>query len=76
MADQGVVGLEGTAMGFAVLAEPLTVTLLKDLTNWAPRRLAFWVIFGFGWGCTALSFHLEFCALLLNHDSLFDLKVR
>ncbi len=73
---QGVVGLEGTAVGFATLAELLTATLLMDLTNRAPRRLALWITLGFGLGCTALSFCLEFCALLLNHDSLYGLKVR
>ncbi len=69
-AVQGVGGLEGTAVGLATLAKLLTVTLLGDLTSWAPRRLALWVTLGFGWGCTALSFCLEVRALLLNHDSL------
>jgi hypothetical protein len=49
---QGVVGLEGTAVGFATLAELLTVTLLRDLTSRPPRRLALWVTLGFGSGCT------------------------
>ncbi len=75
-AVQGVVGLEGTNVGFATLAELLTATLLRDSTSRPPRRLALWVIFGFGWGCTALSFCLEFCALLLNNDLLYGLKVR
>ncbi len=75
-AVQGVVGLEGTTMGFATLAELLTAILLRDSTSRAPRRLALWVTFGFGWGCTAFSFCLEFCALLLNHDLLYDFKVR
>jgi hypothetical protein len=39
-AVQGVVGLEGTAMGFATLAELLTATLLRDSTSRAPRCLA------------------------------------
>ncbi len=69
-------GLEGTAMGFATLAEILTVTLLRDSTSWAPRRLALWISLGFGRGCTALSFCLEFCTLLLDHDLLYSLKVR
>jgi hypothetical protein len=64
----GVVGCEGFAMGLAPLAKLLTATLLRDLTIWAPRRLALWVTFGFGWGCTALSFHLEVRIFLLNHD--------
>ncbi len=76
MAVQGVVGLEGTALGFAMLAELLTATLLRDLTSCAPRRLALRDTFGFGLGCTALTFHLEFLALLLNHDLLYGLKVR
>ncbi len=76
MAIQGVVGLEGTVVDFAILAELLTATLLRDSTSRAPRRLALWVTLGFGWGCAALSFRLEFCALLLNHDSLYGLKVR
>jgi hypothetical protein len=33
MAVQGVVGLVGTAMGIATLAELLTATLLRDLTS-------------------------------------------
>ncbi len=40
IAVQGVVGLEGTAVGFAMLAELLTATLLRDLASRAPRRLA------------------------------------
>ncbi len=75
-AVQGVVGLEGTAVGFATLAELFTVTLLRDSTSWAPRRLALWVTLGFGLGCTALIFCLEFLAVLLNHDLLYGLKVR
>ncbi len=75
-AVQGVVGLEGTAVSFAMLAELLTVTLLRDLTSQASRRLALRVTLGFGWGCTAPSFCLNFCPLLLNHDSLYGLKVR
>ncbi len=55
MAVQGIVGREGTAMGFAMLAKLLTATLLRDLSSRAPRRLALWVTFGFGWGCSALS---------------------
>ncbi len=74
MAVQGVVGLEGTAVGFALMAEPLTATLLRDSTSRAPRRLALRITLGFGWGCTPLSFFLEFCALL-NHDLLYGLKV-
>ncbi len=69
-AVQGVVGREGTAMGPAMLAKLLTATLLRDSTSRAPRRLALRFTFGFGWGCTALSFCLEVCAFLLNHDSL------
>ncbi len=65
-----VVGHEGTAMGLATLAKPLTATLLRDSTSWAPRCLAFWFTFGFGWGCTALSFCLKVRTFLLNHDSL------
>jgi hypothetical protein len=55
-AVEGVVGLEGTAEGFATLAELLTVTLLRDSTSRAARRLALWITLGFGWGCTTLSF--------------------
>ncbi len=68
-------GLEGTAVGLATLAELLTATLLRDSNSWAPRRLALRVAFGFGWGCTALTLCLEFLALLLNHDSFYGLKV-
>ncbi len=69
-AVKGVVGCEGTAVGLAMLAKLLTATLLRDSTSWAPRCLALWVTFGFGWGCTSLSFCLEVCAFLLNHDLL------
>jgi hypothetical protein len=62
-------------MGLAMLAKLLTATLFRDLISRAPRRLAQWVTLGFGWGCTALPFHLEFCAFL-NHDLLYGFKVR
>jgi hypothetical protein len=75
MAVQGVMGLEGTAVGLATLAKLLTVTLLRDSTSRARRCLALRVILGFGWGCTALPFRLEFCAFL-NHDLLDGFKVR
>ncbi len=74
-AVQGVVGLEGTAVGFATLAELLTVTLLRDSTSRAPRCLALWVTLGFRLGCTTLTFCFEFLAVLLNRDSLYGLKV-
>jgi hypothetical protein len=74
-AVQGVVGLEGTAVGLAMLAELLTATLPGDWTSRAPGRLALRVSLGFGWECTALPFRLELCALLLNHDLLYGLKV-
>jgi hypothetical protein len=70
-AVQGVVDREGTTMGLATLARLFTATLLRHSTSRAPRCLALWVTFGFGWGCTALSFCLKVCTLLLNHD-LFD----
>jgi hypothetical protein len=70
MAVQSVVGREGSAMGLAPLAKLLTATLLRDSTSRAPRHLALWVTIGFGWGCTALSFHLKVHTFLLNHDSL------
>ncbi len=75
-AVQGVVGLEGSPMGVATLAELLTETILRDLTSQAPRHLALWVTLGFGSGCTTLTFCLEFLAVLLNHDLLYGLKVR
>jgi hypothetical protein len=70
MAVQGIVGCKGTTMGYAMLAKLLTATLLRDLTSWAPRCLAFCVTFGFGWGCTALSFCLKVPTFLLNHNLL------
>jgi hypothetical protein len=75
-AVQGVVGLEGTAVGLAMLTKLLTAALLRDSTSWPPRRLALRVTLGFRWGCAPIPFCLEFCALLLNHDSLYGLKVR
>jgi hypothetical protein len=75
-AVQGVVGLVGTAVGFAMLTELLAATLLRDLTSQAPRCLVLWVTLGFGWGCTALTLCLEFLALLLNHDLLDGFKVQ
>jgi hypothetical protein len=74
-AVQGVMGLEGTAVGLATLAKLLPVTLLRDSTSWAPRCLALQVTLGFGWGCIALPFCFEFCPFL-NHDSLYGFKVR
>ncbi len=68
-------GLEGTAVGLAMLAKLLTATLFRDSTSWAPRCLALWVTLGFRWGCTALPFHLDFRAFL-NHDSLNGFKVQ
>ncbi len=72
-AVQGVVHCGGSAMGLATLAKLLTVTLLRDSTSRAPRRLALWVTFGLRWGCTALSFCLEVRTFLLSHDSLDSL---
>ncbi len=69
-AVQGVVGREGTTVGLATLAKLLTGTLLRNSTSQAPRRLALQVTFGFGWGCTALSFHLKVHTFLLNHALL------
>jgi hypothetical protein len=57
-------------MGLAMLAKLLTATFLRDSNSWAPRCLALWVTFGFGWGCTALSLCLEVRTFLLNHDLL------
>jgi hypothetical protein len=76
MAAQGVVGLVGTAMGLVTLATLLTETLLRDLTSWAPRRLALWVALGFSPGCTSLSLRLELLVMLLNHDTLNSLKIQ
>jgi hypothetical protein len=76
MTVQGVVGREGTAMGLATLAKLLTATLLRVSNSRAPRRLAHWVTLGFQWGCTTLFFCLEVCTFLLNHHSLYGLKVR
>ncbi len=72
-AVQGVVHCEGFAMDLAPLAKLLTATLLRDSTSQAPRRLALWVTFGLGWGCTALSFCLKVNTFLLNHNSLDSL---
>ncbi len=69
-AVQGVVGLEGTAVGLAMLAKLLTATLLRDLTSRSPRRHVLRITLGFRWSCTTLSFCLEVHALLLNRDSL------
>ncbi len=46
-AVQDIVGCEGTAMGFAMLAKLLTATLLRVLTSQALRHLVLWVTFGF-----------------------------
>jgi hypothetical protein len=70
MSVQGVMGLEGTAVGLTTLPKLLTATLLRDSTSRAPRRLALWIALGFGWGCTTLSFCLEVHIMLLNYDSL------
>ncbi len=55
MAVQGDVGLVGTTVGLATPTKLLTATLLRDSTNRVPRRLALWVTFGFGLGCTSLN---------------------
>ncbi len=73
MAVKGVVHCEGTAMGLALLAKLLSATLFRDSTSRAPGRLALWVSLRLGWGCTALSFCLEVCTLLLYHDLLDSL---
>jgi hypothetical protein len=73
MAVQGVVHREGFTMGLAPLAKLLFATFLRDSTSWAPIRLALWVTFGLGWGCTALSFLLKVHTFLLNHDLLDSL---
>jgi hypothetical protein len=72
-AVQGVVRCEGSAMGLAPLAKLLAVTLLRDSTSRALRRLALWVSLGLGWSYTALPFCLEVHILLLNHDLLDSL---
>ena len=41
---QGVVGLVGTVVGIATPAKLLTGTLLRDSTNWAPRRLVLQIV--------------------------------
>jgi hypothetical protein len=75
-AVQGDVGLVGTAVGLAMLAELLTATLPRDSTSRAPRCLVLWVTLGFGPGCTSLTFCLELLVMLLNHDTLDGLKVQ
>jgi hypothetical protein len=72
-AVQSVVGLVGTAVGFATLAKFLTATLLRDLTSQAPRRLALQVTLGFGPGCTSRIFPFELLVVLLNRDLLNSL---
>ncbi len=72
-AVQGVVGLVGTAVGFATLAELLTATLFKDLSSRPPRRLVLRVTLDFGPGCISLTFCLELLIMLLNHDALNSL---
>ncbi len=67
-AVQGVVGLVGTAVGFAMLAKLLTATLLRDSTSWAPRCLSLRITLGPG--CSSLTLCLELILLLFNHDSL------
>ncbi len=69
-------GRERTAMGLALLAKLLTVTLLKDSTSRSLGRFALRVTLGFGWGCIALPFCLEVCTLLFNHDLLDGFQVR
>ena len=73
LAVQGVVGVVGTAVGFATLAKLLTATLLRGSTSWAPRHLALQITLGRGPGCTSLPFCLELLVMLLNHDKLKSL---
>ncbi len=69
-AVQGIVGLVGTAVGFATLAKLLTATLLRDLASWAPRYLLLGINLGFGPGYSSLTLRLELLLLLFNHDFL------
>jgi hypothetical protein len=71
-----VVGLVGTAMGFATLAKLLTATLLRDLTSRAPGRLSLRITFGFRPECSSLTLHLEPLILFFNHDLLDSLDGR
>jgi hypothetical protein len=69
-AVQGVVGLVGTSVGLATLAELLTATLLRESTSRAPRHLALWITLGLRPGYTSLTLCLELLVVLLNHDVL------
>jgi hypothetical protein len=60
MAVQGVVGLEGTPVGFATLAEFLTVTLLRDLTSGSPDALRFGLLLALDRPVPSLPFALSF----------------
>jgi hypothetical protein len=73
MAVQGVVGLVGTAVGFATLAKLLTVTFLRDSTSQAPRCLLLWIILVFRPCCSSLTICLELLLLIFYHDSLDSL---
>ena len=72
-AVQGVVGLVGTAISFATLEKLLTVTLPRDSTSRAPRRLLLGITLGFRPGCSSLTLCVEPLLLLFNHDSLDSL---
>jgi hypothetical protein len=72
----GVVGLVGAAVGFATLANFLTVSLLLDLITQAPRCFPFGITLGIRMGCSSLTLCLELFILLLNHDPLNSLYVR
>ncbi len=60
MAVQGVVGLVGTTVGFAMLAKLLTAALFRDSTSRAPRCLRFGLLLALGWAVLALPFSLSF----------------
>ncbi len=69
-AVQGVVGLVGTTVGFAMQAILLTATILRDSTSRAPRYLALWITLGFRPGCSSLTLIIELLILLVSHDTL------
>jgi hypothetical protein len=64
------VGLEGTAVGFATLAELLTANLFTDLTSWAPRCFALWILLASDGAVPPLPFALSFllCFSTMTHS--------
>jgi hypothetical protein len=72
-AVQSGVCLVGANGSFAMLAKPLTASLLRDLITQAPRCFPLGVTLGIRMGCSSLTLCPQLLILFLNHDPLNSL---